>query len=194
MPVSNYHHLLLNKAEERSSHLLRSGSLKSRTLHCGRWLLMSEETCCRGHNNDFPVLSPQTSQTQKICYGEQYPMVMQEFGAMAETLLQWENRRDSPAVATAAVRLRQPPRLRDEKFGLQPSTDDPFSRSHVIYVNVFLFREKRWTGHCKFYIYIFIYLFTAIELLPGGSGYFTCKQNVKSVTTNLSREGYMRSM
>ena len=28
-----------------------------------------------------------------------------------------------------------------------------------------------------------IYLFTAIGLLPGGSGYFTCKQNTKLVTT-----------
>ena len=33
-----------------------------------------------------------------------------------------------------------------------------------------------------------------IGLLPGGSGYFTCKQNMKLVTTRLSREGYMRSM
>jgi len=31
------------------------------------------------------------------------------------------------------------------------------------------------------YIYICIYLFTAIGLLPGGSGYFTCKQNMKLV-------------
>jgi len=29
----------------------------------------------------------------------------------------------------------------------------------------------------------YIYLFTAIGLLPGGSGYFTCNQNVKLVTT-----------
>jgi len=29
----------------------------------------------------------------------------------------------------------------------------------------------------------YIYLFTAIGLLPGGSGYFTCKQNMKLVTT-----------
>ena len=28
-----------------------------------------------------------------------------------------------------------------------------------------------------------MYLLTAIGLLPGGSGYFTCKQNMKSVTT-----------
>ena len=27
------------------------------------------------------------------------------------------------------------------------------------------------------YIYLFIYLFTAIGLLPGGSGYFTCKKH-----------------
>ena len=31
--------------------------------------------------------------------------------------------------------------------------------------------------------YIIIYLFAAIGLLPGGSGYFTCQQNMKSVTT-----------
>jgi len=39
-----------------------------------------------------------------------------------------------------------------------------------------------------------IYLFTAIGLLPGGSDYFTYKQNMKLVTTNLSREDYMRTM
>ena len=32
-------------------------------------------------------------------------------------------------------------------------------------------------------IIIIIYLFTAIGLSPGGSGYFTCKQNMKLVTT-----------
>jgi hypothetical protein len=32
-------------------------------------------------------------------------------------------------------------------------------------------------------IIIIIYLFTTIGLLPGGSGYFTCLQNIKSVTT-----------
>ena len=30
---------------------------------------------------------------------------------------------------------------------------------------------------------VFIYLFTAIGLSPGGSGHFTCKQNMKLVTT-----------
>jgi len=34
-----------------------------------------------------------------------------------------------------------------------------------------------------------IYLFTAIELLPGGSGYFTCKQNMKLVTTGFKLGG-----
>ena len=32
-------------------------------------------------------------------------------------------------------------------------------------------------------IYIYIYILTAIGLSPGGSGYFTCKQNMKLVTT-----------
>ena len=36
---------------------------------------------------------------------------------------------------------------------------------------------------------IIIYLFTAIGLSPGGSGYFTCKQNMKSVTTNFKSGG-----
>jgi len=35
----------------------------------------------------------------------------------------------------------------------------------------------------------FIYLFTAIGLLTGGSGYFTCKQNTKLVTTRLKSGG-----
>jgi len=30
---------------------------------------------------------------------------------------------------------------------------------------------------------LLLLLFTAVGLLPGGSGYFTCKQNMKSVTT-----------
>ena len=34
------------------------------------------------------------------------------------------------------------------------------------------------------YIYLFIYLFTA-----GGSGYFTCKQNMKLVTTGFKSGG-----
>ena len=34
-------------------------------------------------------------------------------------------------------------------------------------------------------LYVIIYLFTAIGLLPSVSGYFTCKQNMKLVTTKL---------
>jgi len=34
-----------------------------------------------------------------------------------------------------------------------------------------------------------IYLFTAIGLSPGGSGYFTCIQNVKLVTTRFKPGG-----
>ena len=36
---------------------------------------------------------------------------------------------------------------------------------------------------------IIIYLLTAIGLLPGGSGYFTCKQNTKMVTTKFKSGG-----
>jgi predicted permease len=36
---------------------------------------------------------------------------------------------------------------------------------------------------------IIIYLFTTIGLLPGGSGYFTCKQNMKLVTTKFKSGG-----
>ena len=38
-------------------------------------------------------------------------------------------------------------------------------------------------------IIIIIYLLTAIGLPPGGSGYFTCKQNMKSVTTRFKYGG-----
>jgi len=38
-------------------------------------------------------------------------------------------------------------------------------------------------------MYIFIYLFTAIGLSPGGSGYFTCIQNMKTVTTRFKSGG-----
>ena len=38
-------------------------------------------------------------------------------------------------------------------------------------------------------IYLFIYLFTAFGLLPGGSGYCTCKQNMKLVTTKFKSGG-----
>ena len=34
-----------------------------------------------------------------------------------------------------------------------------------------------------------IYLFTATGLSPGGSGYFTCKQNTKSVTNKFKSGG-----
>ena len=34
-----------------------------------------------------------------------------------------------------------------------------------------------------------IYLFTEIVLLPGGSGYSTCKQNMKLVTTRFKPGG-----
>jgi len=36
---------------------------------------------------------------------------------------------------------------------------------------------------------IIIYLFTAIGLLPGGSGYFTSMKNMKSVTTKFKSGG-----
>jgi len=38
-------------------------------------------------------------------------------------------------------------------------------------------------------IYNIIYLFTAIGLSPGGSGYFTCKRNMKLVTTRFKSGG-----
>ena len=38
-------------------------------------------------------------------------------------------------------------------------------------------------------IIIVIYLFIAIELLPGGSGYFSCIQNKKLATTEVMYEG-----
>jgi len=34
-----------------------------------------------------------------------------------------------------------------------------------------------------------IYIFTAIGLSPGGSGYFTCNQNMKLVTTEFKSGG-----
>jgi len=37
------------------------------------------------------------------------------------------------------------------------------------------------------FIYLFIYLF--IGLLPGGSGYFTCIQNMKFITTEFKSGG-----
>ena len=43
--------------------------------------------------------------------------------------------------------------------------------------------------HSGMVVYIIIYLFTAIWLLPGGSGYFTCKQNMKLVTTRFKSGG-----
>jgi len=36
---------------------------------------------------------------------------------------------------------------------------------------------------------LYIYLFTAIGLSPGGSGYLTCKQNMKLVTTRFKSGG-----
>ena len=46
------------------------------------------------------------------------------------------------------------------------------------------------TSDVLLYIYIYIYIYiTTIGLLPGGSGYFTCKQNMKSVTTKFKSGG-----
>jgi len=41
----------------------------------------------------------------------------------------------------------------------------------------------------KSQLFIFIYLFTTIRLLPGGNGYFTYKQNMKLVTTRFEAGG-----
>ena len=38
-------------------------------------------------------------------------------------------------------------------------------------------------------VIIIIYLFTTIGLSPGGSGYFTCKQNMKLVTAKFKSGG-----
>ena len=38
-------------------------------------------------------------------------------------------------------------------------------------------------------IIIIIIIFTAIGFLPGGSGYFTCTQNIKLVTTKFKSGG-----
>jgi len=44
--------------------------------------------------------------------------------------------------------------------------------------HLLLLTYKDYLTHEVKYVYLFyIYLFTAIGLLPGGSGYFTCKQN-----------------
>ena len=37
--------------------------------------------------------------------------------------------------------------------------------------------------------YSIIYLFTAVGFLPGGSGYFTCKQNMKVIPTKFKSGG-----
>jgi len=51
-------------------------------------------------------------------------------------------------------------------------------------------RPKAWVcGHSFIFIFLFIYLFTAIGLLPGGSGYFTCKQNMKLFTSRFKSAG-----
>ena len=39
------------------------------------------------------------------------------------------------------------------------------------------------------YIYIYIYIFTAVGLSPGGSGYFTCIQNMKLFTNKFKSGG-----
>ena len=49
-------------------------------------------------------------------------------------------------------------------------------------------KKKKGSYKMKYYN-IIIYLFTAIGLLPGGSGYFTCIQNMKLVTTRFKSGG-----
>ena len=51
-------------------------------------------------------------------------------------------------------------------------------------------QQKTEINALYIYIYIYIiYLFTATVLSPGGSGYFTCKQNMKSVTAKFKSGG-----
>jgi len=51
----------------------------------------------------------------------------------------------------------------------------------ICFVRSLLAENRKKLKRNKF-VFI-IYLFTAIGLSPGGSGYFTCKQNMKLVTT-----------
>jgi len=44
-------------------------------------------------------------------------------------------------------------------------------------------------GYAMSRFFLYIELFTAIGLLPAGSGYFTCKQNMKLVTTRFKSGG-----
>ena len=51
---------------------------------------------------------------------------------------------------------------------------------------------RQETGHGHFLLKpsrSIIYLFTAVGLSPGGSGYFTCEQNMKLVTANFKSGG-----
>ena len=43
--------------------------------------------------------------------------------------------------------------------------------------------------NCEVNNIIIMYLFTVVGLLPGGSGYFTCKQNMKLVTNKYKSGG-----
>jgi len=49
--------------------------------------------------------------------------------------------------------------------------------------------SQQWKEFTAYVIMMIIYLFTAIGLLPCGSGYFTCKQNMKLVTTRFKSAG-----
>ena len=50
-------------------------------------------------------------------------------------------------------------------------------------------RQKRNNNNNNNNNYYYYYLFTAIGLSPDGSGYFTCKQNMKLVTTRFKSGG-----
>ena len=56
---------------------------------------------------------------------------------------------------------------------------------YIYHKNIGLFNI--WTY--IIYEHIYMYLFTAIGLSPNGSGYFTCKQNMKLVTTRFTSGG-----
>ena len=49
--------------------------------------------------------------------------------------------------------------------------------------------SQSWFLDLLFFNNNIIYLFTAIRLSPGGSGYFTCKQNMKLFTTRFKTGG-----
>ena len=68
-------------------------------------------------------------------------------------------------------------------------TQKYYTHKSVIFLHNICYRTEHQNHKIQGYQFILLLLLTAIGLSPGGSGYFTCKQNMKLVTARFKSGG-----